>query len=52
MRKDLLRGSSLQTDETTVPVQVHDGREKNHEAYLWRYGKPGGETGVRLLSPR
>ena len=44
MRKDLLNGSYLQADETTVPVQMHDGRGKNHEAYLWQYGKPGGET--------
>jgi hypothetical protein len=44
MRKDLLRVSYLQADETTVPVQMHDGRGKNHEAYLWQYGKPGGET--------
>jgi transposase len=44
MRKDLLSGRYLQADETTVPVQMHDGRGKNHEAYLWQYGKPGGET--------
>jgi transposase len=44
MRKDLLNGMYLQADETTVPVQTHDGRGKNHEAYLWQYGKPGGET--------
>jgi transposase len=44
MRKDLLSGAYLQADETTVPVQMHDGRGKNHEAYLWQYGKPGGET--------
>ena len=44
MRKDLLKGSYLQADETTVPVQMHDRRGKNHEAYLWQYGKPGGET--------
>lgn len=44
MRNDLLRGSYLQADETTVPVQMHDGRGSNHEAYLWQYGKPGGET--------
>jgi transposase len=44
MRKDLLNGTYLQADETTVPVQMHDGRGKNHEAYLWQYGKPGGET--------
>lgn len=44
MRQDLLRASYLQADETTVPVQMHDRRGKNHEAYLWQYGKPGGET--------
>jgi transposase len=44
MRKDLLNGSYLQADETTVPVQMHDRRGKNHEAYLWQYGNPGGET--------
>jgi len=44
MRKDLLGGSYIQADETTVPVQMHDRRGKDHEAYLWQYGKPGGET--------
>jgi len=44
MRKNLLNGTYLQADETTVPVQMHDGRGKNHEAYLWQYDKPGGET--------
>ena len=44
MRKDLLRETYLQADETTVPVQMHDRRGSNHEAYLWQYGKPGGET--------
>jgi transposase len=44
MRKDLLSAGYLQADETTVPVQMHDRRGKNHEAYLWQYGKPGGET--------
>jgi transposase len=44
MRKDLLSGDYLQADETTIPVQTHDRRGSNHEAYLWQYGKPGGET--------
>ncbi|HYP14663.1 MAG TPA: IS66 family transposase [Bryobacteraceae bacterium] len=44
MRKDLLSSDYLQADETTVPVQMHDGRGSNHQAYLWQYGKPGGET--------
>jgi transposase len=43
MRRDLLTASYLQADET-VPVQMHDKRGENHQAYLWQYGKPGGET--------
>jgi transposase len=44
MRQDLLCASYLQADETTVPVQMHDNRGSDHQAYLWQYGKPGGET--------
>jgi transposase len=44
MRRDLLAESYLQADETTVPVQMHDQRGSDHQAYLWQYGKPGGET--------
>jgi transposase len=44
MRQDLLRASYLQADETTVPVQMHNKSGANHQAYLWQYGKPGGET--------
>jgi transposase len=44
MRRDLLATSYLQADETPVPVQMHDRRGENHQAYLWQYGKPGGET--------
>jgi transposase len=44
MRQDLLRASYLQADETTVPVQMHDRRGADHQAYLWQYGSPGGET--------
>ena len=44
MRQDLLRASYLQADETVVPVQMHDKRGADHQAYLWQYGKPGGET--------
>jgi transposase len=44
MRKDLLSTTYLQADETIVPVQMHDKRGSNHQAYLWQYGKPGGET--------
>jgi len=44
MRQDLLRESYLQADETIVPVQMRDKRGADHQAYLWQYGKPGGET--------
>ncbi len=44
MRRDLLAEPYLQADETTVPVQMHDQRGSDHQAYLWQYGSPGGET--------
>jgi transposase len=44
MRQDLLGASYLQADETTVPVQMNDKSGADHQAYLWQYGKPGGET--------
>ena len=43
MRQELLDASYLQADETIVPVQMHDNRGADHQAYLWQYGKPGGE---------
>ena len=42
MGRELLGGSYIQADETTVDVQMHDGRGQNHQAYLWQYGTPGG----------
>jgi transposase len=44
MRKDLLREGYLQADETTIPVQTPERSGSNHQAYLWQYGRPGGET--------
>ena len=41
---DLLRGTYLQADETTVPVQWRKKAGANHQAYLWQYGRPGCET--------
>lgn len=38
----LLAGPYLQADETTVPVQTHAKTGRNHKAYLWQYGVPGG----------
>lgn len=40
--RELLGGSYIQADETPVDVQMHDGRGRNHQAYLWQYGRPGG----------
>ncbi|MEO7142370.1 MAG: IS66 family transposase [Bryobacteraceae bacterium] len=31
-------------ESITVPVQMNDKRGADHQAYLWQYGKPGGET--------
>jgi transposase len=42
MSQELLKGDYIQADETPVAVQMHDGRGKNHQAYLWQYSKPGG----------
>ena len=44
MRCELLSGSYIQADETPVDVQMHDRRGKNHRAYLWQYGRPGGNV--------
>lgn len=44
IRQDLLAGGYIQADETTVSVQTHDKRGENHQAYLWQYGRPGGEV--------
>ena len=44
MREELLAGSYIQADETPVAVQMHDGRGKNHRAYLWQYGVPSGSV--------
>jgi transposase len=42
MAEELLTGDYLQADETPVGVQMHDGRGKNHQGYLWQYSQPGG----------
>ncbi len=44
MRRELISGSYIQADETPVDVQTHEGRGKNHQAYLWQYGRPGGSV--------
>ena len=42
MGRELLNGTYIQADETTVDVQMHDRRGQNHQAYLWQYSRPGG----------
>jgi transposase len=42
--RELVSGTYIQPDETPVGVQMHDGRGKNHQAYLWQYGRPGGSV--------
>jgi transposase len=42
MGQELLKGDYIQADETPVDVQMHDGRGKNHQAYLWQYSRPPG----------
>lgn len=44
MGRELVGGSYIQADETLVGVQMHDKRGKNHQAYLWQYGTPGGSA--------
>ncbi len=44
MGRELVGGGYIQADETTVGVQTHDKSGKNHQAYLWQYGKPGGSV--------
>ncbi|MGH9479277.1 MAG: IS66 family transposase [Terriglobales bacterium] len=43
MGRELRGGNYLQVDETPVPVQ-EPGRGRNHQAYLWQYGRPEAEV--------
>ena len=38
----VLAGGYVQADETTMPCQTRERSGKNHQAYLWEYGTPGG----------
>jgi transposase len=42
MREDLLCGSYIQADETTIAVQSEQTKGRNHLGYLWEYSRPGG----------
>jgi transposase len=38
----LVAGPYLQADETTVPCQTPEKTGRNHRAFMWEYGVPGG----------
>jgi len=43
MRREILRSSYIQADETTVDVQTPGEKKgRNHQAYLWQFGRPHG----------
>src|SRR3954471_11567004 len=42
--RELVSGTYIQADETPVGVQMHDSGGKNQQAYLWQYGRPGGNV--------
>jgi len=42
MREDLLAGSYIQADETTVGVRSERTRGRNHQGYIWEYSRPKG----------
>ncbi len=42
LKRDLLEGGYIQADETPIPVQSRKKKGKNHQGYLWPYGRPGG----------
>ena len=52
MGRELVNGTYIQADETTVDVQMHDRRGQNHQAYLWQYGRPAGAVVFDFLLGR
>ena len=41
-RLELLAGSYIQADETTMPCQTGEKTGRNHRAYVWEFSRPGG----------
>lgn len=44
LKRELLRESFLQVDETTIQVQHPEVKGKTKRCYIWAYAKPGGEV--------
>jgi transposase len=44
IRKDLVRGSYLQADETPIKFLDPDVKGKSQQGYLWAYSRPGGDV--------
>lgn len=42
LKQDLFSGKYIQADETPVDCQSPVTRGKNHQAYLWEFGRPNG----------
>ena len=42
MREELLSGTFIQADETTVGVQSEQTKGRNHLGFLWEYSRPNG----------
>jgi len=43
-RLELLAGGYIQADETTVPCQTGERTGRNHRAFIWEFGEPGGRV--------
>lgn len=41
-RSELLAGDYVQADETTMPCQTGERTGRNHRAFMWEFGRPGG----------
>jgi hypothetical protein len=41
MKRDLVTGGYIQSDETHVDVQTPDKKGENHRAWFWQYSAPG-----------
>ncbi|MCP5528007.1 MAG: transposase [Verrucomicrobiales bacterium] len=42
MRSDSQAGGYLRVDETRMPCQTGERTGRNHRAFMWEHGRPGG----------